>query len=92
MGMNNAPTDLWVIANTQSTATSVTYTTITSTTTTAVTSTLTPSATGTGYVTNLDFVLETGSSNPVTLTIYGDTQSSSDELNVEPGSSCGWLP
>jgi hypothetical protein len=92
MGMNNAPTDLWVIANTQSTTTSVTYTTITGTTTTAVTSTLTPSATSTGYVTNLDFVLETGSSNPVTLTIYGDTQSSSDELYVEPGSSCGWLP
>jgi hypothetical protein len=89
---NNAPTDLWVTASTLSTAASVTYTTITSAATTPVTASLTPSASATGYLTNLDFVMTTGSSNIVTLTIYGLTANASDALNLEPGSSCGWEP
>jgi hypothetical protein len=88
---NNAPTDLWVIASTLSTATSVTATTITTATTTAVTGSLTASAASTSYLTHLAFTLSTSSSNTVTLSIYGDI-ASSGTLTLEPGSACGWEP
>ncbi|MGD0521344.1 MAG: hypothetical protein ABSA48_08825 [Terracidiphilus sp.] len=93
MGMNNAPTDLWVINQDSPGAYKApTYTTIASTTTTAVSAADAPSATATGYRDEIDFTLTTGSSNAVTLTVYGLSSSTSDALVIEPGSSCTWLP
>jgi hypothetical protein len=90
-----APTGLWVVANTllsTATASAPTYTTITTAATTSVTSALTASTTATAQVTNMDFVLSTAASTPVTLTIDGNTSVAADNLLTEPGSSCGWAP
>jgi hypothetical protein len=93
MGMNNAPTDLWVInQDSPGTYKAPTYTTITTTTTTAVTAADAPSATATGYRDEIEFTLTTGSSNAVTVTVYGLSSSTSDALVIEPGSYCTWLP
>ena len=93
MGMNNAPTDLWVInLDTPGAYKAPTYTTITSTTTTAVSAADAPSATATGYRDEILFTLVTGSSNAVTVTVYGLSSSTSDALVIEPGSYCTWLP
>ena len=93
MGMNNAPTNLWVInQDSPGTYKAPTYTTIASTTTTAVSATDAPSATATGYRDEIEFTLTTGSSNAVTVTVYGLTSSTSDALVIEPGSYCTWLP
>jgi hypothetical protein len=95
LGMNHAPTDLWVAPPTIWNGTSVAfgaYTTITGTSATNITSTITPAATATGYKVEFDFTLNTGATNPVTLTVYGLTSNISDALVVEPGSACGWEP
>ncbi len=93
IGMNNAPTDLWVInQDSPGTYKAPTYTTIASTTTTAVSAADAPSATATGYRDEIEFTLTTGSSNAVTVTVYGLTSSTSDALVIEPGSYCTWLP
>jgi len=71
MGMNNAPTDIWVInQDSPGTYKAPTYTTIASTTTTAISAADAPSATATGYRDEIDFTLVTGSSNAVTATVY----------------------
>jgi hypothetical protein len=93
IGMNNAPTDLWVINQDSPGAYKApTYTTIASTTTTAVSAADAPSATATGYRDEIEFTLTTGSSNAVTVTVYGLSSSTSDALVIEPGSYCTWLP
>jgi hypothetical protein len=93
MGMNNAPTNLWVInQDSPGTYKAPTYTTINSTTTTAVSATDAPSATATGYRDEIEFTLTTGSSSAVTVTVYGLSSSTSDALVIEPGSYCTWLP
>jgi hypothetical protein len=93
MGMNNAPTNLWVInQDSPGTYKAPTYTTIASTTTTAVSAADAPSATATGYRDEIEFTLTTGSSNAVTVTVYGLSSSTSDALVIEPGSYCTWLP
>jgi len=93
MGMNNAPTDLWVInQDSPGVYKAPTYTTIASTTTTAVSAADAPSATATGYRDEIEFTLTTGSSNAVTVTVYGLSSSTSDALVIEPGSYCTWLP
>jgi hypothetical protein len=93
MGMNNAPTNLWVInQDSPGMYKAPTYTTIASTTTTAVSATDAPSATATGYRDEIEFTLTTGSSNAVTVTVYGLTSNTSDALVIEPGSYCTWLP
>ena len=96
VGMNNAPTDLYVTpiiwTSTSGANVSPSPTTITSTGATAVTSTITPGAFGTNYHGEFIFTLMTGASNTVAVTLYGDTQTTGDALVIEPGSSCGWLP
>ncbi len=93
MGMNNAPTDLWVVnQDSPGTYKAPAYTTIASTTTTAVSAADAPSATATGYRDEIEFTLVTGSSNAVTVTVYGLSSSTSDALVIEPGSYCTWLP
>ena len=95
VGMNNAPTDLWIAGPTIWNGTAVSigaYTTITNTTTTAITSSITPAATATGYKVEFDFTLQTAGLNPGTLTVYGLTGNASDALIVEPGSFCAYHP
>jgi len=93
MGMNNAPTDLWVINQDSPGAYKApTYTTITSATTTAISAADAPSAMATGYRDEIEFTLTTGSTNPVIATVYGLSGSTSDALVIEPGSYCTWLP
>jgi hypothetical protein len=93
LGANNAPTNLWVIGTMHSGANGGTqadkYTNITNATATAVTTAGTPGAASTGYRVEIDFTLVTGS-NPVTLTLYYQSSSSSGTSYVEPGSAC-WL-
>jgi hypothetical protein len=93
MGMNNTPTDLYVISTIYTgAASSVTISsyTIASTTTTAVSAAAEATTANSMRKASFDFVLVTGS-NPVTLTLYGEVASAAT-LTVEPGSSCGWLP
>jgi hypothetical protein len=95
IGMNNSPTDLWG-------GSSVTYAaagtsnwlafTQTATAATAISTAATAGATGTTYRAEIDFTLETGATNPVAVTLYGETSSSSATLTIEPGSMCYWLP
>ena len=93
MGMNNAPTDLWVInQDSPGTYKAPTYTTITSAATTAISAADAPSAIATGYRDEIMFTLTTGSTNAVTATVYGLSSSASDALVIEPGSYCTWLP
>jgi hypothetical protein len=95
LGANNAPTDLWVLGTMHGGANGATladkYTTITNTTATAVTTADTPGAASTGYRADLDFTLQTGSSNPVTVTLYYESSNSSGTSYVEPGSACWWM-
>jgi hypothetical protein len=95
VGMNNAPTSLWVAPPTIWNGAAVAfgpYALIATTTPTNITSNITPAATATGYKLEFDFTLETSTTNPVTLTVYGLTSNASDALVVEPGSACGWQP
>jgi hypothetical protein len=95
LGMNNAPTDLWVLPPTTWNGTTNTVgsaTTIANTTTTAVTAALTPAATATEYRATLDFTIETGATNTVALTLYAESGSTSDAAVISAGSACGWLP
>ena len=91
---NNAPTGLWVLGTMHSGSNGATladkYTAITNTTATAVTAAGTPGAATTGYRVDLDFVMTTGSSNAVTLTLDYESSNSSGTSYVEPGSACWW--
>jgi hypothetical protein len=93
--MSNAPTDLWgaskVIYTAAGTQNFLAFTQ-TSTSAAAISTAATAGVASTTYEADIDFVLETGSSNTVALTLYGETSSSSGTLTVEPGSACYWLP
>jgi hypothetical protein len=93
LGANNAPTDLWVLGTMHGGSNGGTladkYTTISNTTATAVTTAGTPGAASSGYRVDIDFTLVTGS-NPVVITLYYESSSSSGTSYVEPGSAC-WL-
>jgi hypothetical protein len=95
LGANSAPTDLWVLGTMHGGANGATlsdrYATITNTTATTVTAAGTPGAATTGYRADLDFILQTGSSNAVTLTLYYQSSNSSGTSYLEPGSACWWL-
>lgn len=95
MGMNNAPTGLWG-------GSSVTYAvtgtsnwlafTQTATTATAVSTASTAGAANTTYRAEIDFTLQTGAVNPVTVTLFGQVSNASATLTIQPGSSCYLLP
>jgi hypothetical protein len=92
VGLSQTPTNLWVTAVFAGTAViAPTYTPITNTTTTQVGTYATSSTAGTPFVVRLAFTLQNGSSANV-LTLYGKSGSTSDTMEVEPGTSCGWLP
>jgi hypothetical protein len=91
-GLSAAPTDLWMTAVPASGAfVAPTYTTITSTTQTAITGALATATANTPYQVKLSFVLANASAAN-TLTIYAVSNSASDVVTVEPGSSCVWMP
>jgi hypothetical protein len=99
LNANNAPTGLYITnacsytGTANSTITCVLPTSISTATTVAVTGTLTPAATSTNYSTHVEFTLQTGSSNTVTLTVYGLVSNSGETLTLEPTQSvCGWDP
>jgi hypothetical protein len=95
VGMSNAPTGLWG-------GTSVTYAAAgtlnwlafsqTATAATAISSATTAGATGTTYRAEVDFTLQTGASNPVAVTLYGQVSNTGATLTIEPGSVCYWHP
>jgi hypothetical protein len=93
VGMNNAPTDLYVepavIWNGTAYGAGL-YATVTSNTATNITSTITPALIATGYSIDFNFSLIAGATNAVTLTIYGLTSNTADALVIEPGSYCDW--
>jgi hypothetical protein len=94
-GMSNSPTGLWG-------GTSVTYAaggtsswlafTQTASTATAISSAATAGTAGTTYRAEVDFTIQTGATNPVALTLYGQVSNASATLTVGPGSTCYWLP
>jgi hypothetical protein len=93
--MSAAPTGLWVSSRINTSgagAQTVAYTSQTATAATIIGAAATPGVIATGYYADFDFVLQTTSSNPVTLTWYGLTSNASDALVIEPGSYCAWLP
>jgi hypothetical protein len=95
MGMSAAPAGLWG-------GTSVTYGAVgtsnwlafsqTATAATAVSTAVTAGTANTTYRAEIDFTLQTGSSNPVAVTLYGLVSQASATLTIEPGSACYWLP
>ncbi len=95
LGMSNAPTGLWG-------GTSVTYAgagtsnwlafSQTATAATAVSTAVTAGVANTTYRAEINFTLQTGSSNPVAVTLYGLVSQSSATLTIQPGSACYWLP
>jgi len=95
LGMSNAPTGLWG-------GTSVTYAAAgtsnwlafsqTATAATAISTAATAGAANTTYRAEIDFTLQTGSTNPVAVTLYGLVSQSSATLSIQPGSACYWLP
>jgi hypothetical protein len=95
IGMSNAPTGLWG-------GSSVTYAAAgtsnwlafsqTATAATAVSTAATAGAANTTYRAEIDFTLQTGVSNTVAVTLYGQVSNSSATLTIQPGSACYWLP
>ena len=95
LGMSNSPTGLWG-------GTSVTYAATgtsnwlafsqTATTATAISTAVTAGIANTTYRAEIDFTLQTGSTNPVAVTLYGLVSQSSATLSIQPGSACYWLP
>jgi hypothetical protein len=94
-GMSSAPTNLWG-------GTSVTYAgagtsnwlafTQTATTATAISTAATAGVANATYRAEIDFTIQTGATNPVALTLYGQVSNASATLTVGPGSTCYWLP
>lgn len=91
INLSAATTDLYVAAQTLSTAAASTVTIITASGTTAITGSLVPSAANTTYPTRITFTLQNGSSAE-TLTPYYASSSTSYTAAFEPGSYCTWLP
>jgi hypothetical protein len=57
-----------------------------------VSTAVTAGTANTTYRAEIDFTLQTGSSNPVAVTLYGLVSQASATLTIEPGSACYWLP
>lgn len=90
--LSAAPTDLWMVATTNSGATlTPAYTVITTTTQTAVTTVLATAAATTPYQTTLNFVLANAAAAN-TLTIYAESNNTSYTATVLAGSVCKWIP
>ena len=95
LGMNNAPTNVWGGSQLTYAATGTSNWlafTQSTTTTTAISTATTAGATGTTYKAEIDFAIQTGGSNSVAMTLYGETSNSGATLTIEPGSTCYWLP
>jgi hypothetical protein len=95
LGMNNAPTNVWgsakVIYNANGSQSFLAFTQ-NATATTAISTAASAAAAGTTYEANISFVIQTGSTNAVQATIYGQTNNSGATLTIMPGSTCYWLP
>lgn len=95
IGMSNTPTGLWG-------GTRVTYAgagtsnwlafSQTATAAAAISTAVNAGLTGTTYRAEMDFTLQTGITNPVTLTVYGAVSNASATLTIQPGSVCYWMP
>ncbi len=94
-GMTNSPTNLWgatkVVYAAAGTQNYLSFTQ-TATTATAISTAATAGVTNTTYEAAVDFTIQTGSSNTVGLTLFGETNNSGATLTIEPGSACSWLP
>ena len=90
--LSQTPTSLWATSvPTDGAFVTITYTTITTTAQTQVFSGAANATPNTPYKLHLDLTLQNGSSANV-LTVYAKTGTSTDQLSVEAGSACGWLP
>jgi hypothetical protein len=95
IGMSNTPTGLWG-------GSSVTYAAAgtsnwlafaqTATAAAAISTAATAGVTNTTYRAEIDFTLQTGATNPVAITLYGEVSNASATLTIQPGSACYWLP
>lgn len=89
-GCSAAPSSLYVMGTTHVGSSGSTsadlYTGIVSATTTAITPALTPAVSNAAYKCEFDFVLSTTSSNPVVLTFYAKSSSTSYTVSIMPGS------
>jgi hypothetical protein len=95
VGMSNAPAGLWggsfVTYAATGTSNWLAFSQ-TATAATAVTEATTAGAANTTFRAEFDFTLQTGASNPVTVTLYGQVSQASASLSIQPGSTCYWLP
>jgi hypothetical protein len=95
VGMSNAPTGLWggsfVTFAATGTSNWLAFAQAT-TAVTAVSTATTVESANTTYRAEFDFTLQTGASNPVAVTLYGQVSQSGATLTIEPGSTCYWLP
>jgi hypothetical protein len=91
--LSAAPTSLTVIDEDYN-GTSVTSSVpvvITTTTTTATSPAITPAAINTTYWTKLTLIMDPGTSNSPTVTLYGNSGNASDAVVIQKGSGCtGW--
>ena len=95
IGMSNVPINLWG-------GSSVTYAATgtsnwqafmqTAASATAISPATTAGAANTTYRGEVDFTLQTGATNPVSVTVYGEVSNASATLTIQPGSACYWLP
>jgi hypothetical protein len=92
--LSAAPTSLTVIDEDYN-GTSLTSSVPTVITTTTVTSTspaITPAAINTTYWTRLTLIMDPGTSNSPTVTLYGNSGNASDAVVIQKGSGCtGWI-
>jgi len=95
LGMNNAPTNVWggtrVIYAAAGSSNWLAFSQ-SGASTAAISAATTAGATGTSYVAQVYFVIQTRASNPVAMTVYGQTSNSGATLTIMPGSTCYWLP
>jgi hypothetical protein len=95
LGMDNAPTNVWggtrVISAAAGTQNWLAFTQ-SATATAAISTAATAGVAATTYEALMDFTIQTGATNPVTMTIYGQTSNSGGTLTIMPGSTCYWLP
>jgi hypothetical protein len=95
IGMSNAPTGLWggstVTYSAAGTSNWLAFTQ-TATAATPISTATAAGAANTTYRAEVDFTLQTGATNPVAVTLYGEVSDASATLTTEPGSACYWLP
>jgi hypothetical protein len=95
MGLNNNPTDLYVMPLSYSGTSSPIQgpqVVITSASTTSILTTSTPLVALTTYPTYIDFLLVNGGSGANILTLYAKSNSATYTGTVAAGSYCSWLP